>query len=357
MFQRRIPEGLLVVGVAMVVGLLLNFQLHIVGQRIPDELFDRVATGHFVRAMIWAMLTPVIFAVYGRFPLFGPGLGGKVFLHLTFSVATMWLVLAMRQAHVFFFEDPDWAHFGANLVRRWTVFHLIDVATYWAVLVIAHAFALWKRSQDLARREMELREQLAEAELDALRDQLQPHFLFNALSAIANMVREGRAKRAVASIVELSTLLRAVMDSSRIQVVDLRAELDFNRRYLSIESARFGEKLVVQFDIDPETERMEVPTMLLHPMVENGIKHGIAKRRSPGELLIASRLENGKLVLSVENDGPDGNESRGEAGGGVGLSTTRSRLERLYGCQAELVLQQRVDRTVVTVRLPARRAV
>jgi two-component system LytT family sensor kinase len=354
--SRRIPEWLLVVGIAVIVGLLLNFQLHIVGQRIPDELFDTLATGHFVRAMIWAMLTPVIFALYGRFPLLGQGLGGKVLLHLAFSFCTMWLVLAMRQTHVFFFEDPDWTYFGVHMAKRWTVFHMIDLATYWAVLVIAHAFELWKRSQVMAVRESELREQLAEAELGALREQLQPHFLFNALSAIANMVREGKAKRAVASIVELSTLLRAVMDSSRIQIIELRAELEFNRRYLSIESARFGEKLVVQFDIDPVTERMEVPTMLLHPLVENGIKHGIAKRRSPGELLVSSRLQDGKLALRVENDGPDGNEAGGDAGFGVGLSTTRSRLDRIYGKQAELVFAQHENRTVVTVMLPARKA-
>lgn len=356
MSLRPLPRWLFEVGIAVVVGLLLNFQLHIIGQRIPDEYFDVLAVGHFVRAMIWAALTPVIFALYRRHPLFGTALGKSVFLHVIFSACAMTLVIILRQTHLFLTEHADFSDFTSIVLHRWTPYHLIDVATYWAILGLAHMFALWRRSQDLALRASELSDLLTEAELRSLREQLQPHFLFNALSAIANMVREGSSKRAVASIVELSTLLRAVMDSSRTPVVDLRAELDFNRRYLSIESARFGDKLVVRFDIDPLTEKMEVPTMLLHPVVENGIKHGIAKRRTPGELLIVSRLEDGNLVLSVENDGPDGRESGGDTGAGMGLSTTRARLEKLYGDRAKLDLQSHDGRTIVTVRLPALKA-
>lgn len=194
-----------------------------------------------------------------------------------------------------------------------------------------------------------LQGQLAHAQLQALRMQLNPHFLFNALNSISMLVRGGRNDEAVRMLAGLGDLLRGVLEENRPNEVPLRDELDFLRRYLAIEQIRAG-RLEVRMEVAPELMDACVPNLILQPIVENAIRHGIAKSSAAGLVEIGAWRENGSLLLSVRDDGPglaaDGRE-------GVGLSNTRARLARMYGDAHRLELSNAEGGGArVTLRLP-----
>jgi two-component system, LytTR family, sensor kinase len=207
----------------------------------------------------------------------------------------------------------------------------------------------------LARQRMdaaELSEQLAKAQLSALRQQIEPHFLFNTLNTIAGLVREGRGDRAVDMIAGLSELLRRTLRSSGQQHVVLREELEIAEKYLEIEKARFAERLQVRVQVPEELHKARVPSLILQPIVENAVKHGIAKRVEGGEIAILAARENGELRVSVRNDGP-GFAEGWESKQGIGLENVRERLASLYGKEAELRVSNG-DGVVVTIVVPYR---
>ena len=178
---------------------------------------------------------------------------------------------------------------------------------------------------------MQLSAQLAQAQLQALRTQLHPHFLFNTLNGIATLVHRD-PQAADQMIARLSALLRLTLEGVGVQEVPLAKEIDFLTSYLEIEKVRFGDRLTVEMQIAPEVLGARTPYLILQPLVENAIRHGIAPRAQPGRIEIRAASENGFLVLEVRDNGP------GLAGGsetltrwGMGLSKTRSRLEKLYG--------------------------
>jgi two-component system LytT family sensor kinase len=195
---------------------------------------------------------------------------------------------------------------------------------------------------------------LSEARLQSLKAQLHPHFLFNSLHAIASLVRTGDNAAAVRTIAGLSDLLRRVLDAEAGQRVPLRDEVDFVERYFEIQGVRFGDRLRTTIELEPGTEDVQVPTLLLQPIVENAFRHGLADRIEPGHVAVRSQLlGDGRLELRVEDDGaglPDGWTLQSRQG--VGLRTTVARLEQLYGSDHELLVEPRAGGgTVVTIRL------
>jgi LytS/YehU family sensor histidine kinase len=183
--------------------------------------------------------------------------------------------------------------------------------------------------------------------------QLNPHFLFNALNSIAMLVRGGRNDEAVRMLAGLGDLLRAVLDDQRPHEVPLRDELDFLRRYLDIEQIRAG-RLRVSVDVAPDAMEARVPNLILQPIVENAIRHGIARSSAAGLVEIGAWRENGSLLLSVRDDGPGVGEG---ATDGVGLRNTRARLARMYGDAQTLEMgDAEGGGTRVTLRIPFRAA-
>jgi hypothetical protein len=208
---------------------------------------------------------------------------------------------------------------------------LADLILYGAILLVSH---LLDSRERLARQQTEaarLNEQLSKAQLDALRRQIEPHFLFNALNAIAGLVREKRNEDAVSMIAGLSDFLRRVVEDSHRQEVPLLEELEFAQKYLEIQKVRFAERLQFRVDVPEELYAARVPNLILQPMVENAIKHGIAKRVQGGEIRIGAYRENGRLALSVYNDGPGLSVGWDTANNGIGISNVRTRLQSLYG--------------------------
>lgn len=210
---------------------------------------------------------------------------------------------------------------------------------YWIIVSMVHALTYYRRSQERERKAAELEGRLAQARLQALRMQLHPHFLFNTLHAISTLVYKD-PKGADEMIANLSELLRATLDTSDQQEIRLRKELDLLERYLEIQQVRFGDRLRIEKQVDPQTLDASVPTLILQPLVENAIKHGIEPRPGPGEIVIGAHRSGTALQLSVRDNGNGVEGHPARDGSGIGLSNTRARLEQLYGKEAKLTLSR-----------------
>jgi hypothetical protein len=180
-----------------------------------------------------------------------------------------------------------------------------------------------------------------EAQMRALRYQLQPHFLFNTLNAISTLVLDNQPRIATQMIARLADLLRRTLESPDTHQVSLKEEIAVTKEYLALEKVRFGPRLMVTFQIDPQTQEALVPRFLLQPLVENAIRHGIAKRPDGGNLVLRSDMNGGRLRVRIENDGAEDDEpvlrrNTATPHRGVGLTNTRARLQQMYGYEATL---------------------
>ncbi len=211
--------------------------------------------------------------------------------------------------------------------------------------------ALHREEEAIERqsREALLQQQVTEAELRALRAQINPHFLFNCLNTIADQVVRDPA-RAETMTLRLSEVFRHVLDHSSRPLTSIRDEIAFLRKYLYIEEARFGSRLRVEIDVQPELETAQIPSLILQPLVENALKHGLGPKRDPGHLRIAVRADGGHLRMTVEDDGigPSGQASKG-----LGLANIAERLHTLYREDASVTLQRREPcGSIATVIIP-----
>jgi LytS/YehU family sensor histidine kinase len=204
-------------------------------------------------------------------------------------------------------------------------FYLAAVAFAAAAIFVAHRY----RAAQLTARER-LRTALTEAQLHALRQQLRPHFLFNTLNTLLPLIEEN-PELARNTVYMLGDLLRLNLKTEPEQSIALETEIDMLERYLAIERMRFGERLSVSFEIDPEVRQARVPTFLLQPLVENAIKHGIGRNPGSESISLKARRENGRLKIEIVNDGIGPASSRSPDRHGIGLKNTRERLALLYG--------------------------
>lgn len=225
-----------------------------------------------------------------------------------------------------------------------------NILLSWIMIGLAHALLYFDRAHAQERLAAELQAQLAQARLDAISAQLNPHFLFNALNSIAELVHHDAA-RADRMLVGLSALLRRSLDTSRLQWVSLREELVLLAEYLEIEKVRLGERLQVHWHVAEDCLDEAVPPLLLQPLVENAVVHAIARRLRPGSVRIRAGLVPTALWLEVEDDGAEGQAD--VEGHGIGLANTRGRLQALYGDDAALSFEQTgAGGTRVSLRLP-----
>jgi sensor histidine kinase YesM len=235
-----------------------------------------------------------------------------------------------------------------------------NLISYWVVLGIQSSFGYYRkyqeREQHALRLELhasELKTQIVDAQLSALKMQLQPHFLFNTLNAIMVLVRQQRGDEAQETLARFSDLLRAVLSDKDAQEVPLHRELEYLRLYLSIEQVRFSDRLRVEIEADPEMLDAAVPHLGLQPIVENAVRHGIGKSGVAGFIGVRASRVNDEIQITVTDDGPGMPPAGIAEHGGIGLSNTRARLQRLYGGRARLTIA-RGERggTVATVCIP-----
>jgi len=215
--------------------------------------------------------------------------------------------------------------FKPLMVKTWH----FNLLIYWVIVAVSHAFDYYRKYREQEMRALELEKRLAQAKLQALQMQLNPHFLFNTLHSISSLMHKD-VEAADKMIMRLSDLLRAALEGAETHEVSLREELNLLQLYLAIEQIRFGSRLTVKMDVASDTLDAQVPNLILQPLVENAIRHGIEPRARPGIIELRARRENGVLALVVSDDGASLKEN-GAIKEGIGLSNTRARLRELYG--------------------------
>ena len=203
----------------------------------------------------------------------------------------------------------------------------LNLAVYWVIVAVGHAFNYARKFRERELRTAELEKRLTEARLQALQMQLNPHFLFNTLHAISSLMHKD-VEAADRMLVQLGDLLRHALESTDTQEVTLREELDFLSRYAQIEQTRFGDRLKIEMNIATETLDALVPNLVLQPLLENAIRHGIEPHARPGRIEVTARRDGDSLKLEVRDNG--GGLVNGKVVEGVGLSNTRARLQQLY---------------------------
>jgi two-component system, LytTR family, sensor kinase len=226
---------------------------------------------------------------------------------------------------------------------------------YAAILAVTYVLDSRTRAAAQQTDTARLNEQLSYAQLNALQRQIEPHFMFNTLNSISGLVRENRNDAAVSMIVSLSDFLRRVAGSTNEARVPLAQEVEFLEKYLQIQEARFAGRLTLDLQVPVELREARIPSLVLQPLAENAIKHGIAKRAQGGEVRVAASRSDGMLHLTVYNDGPLLDREGHAVKDGIGLSNLRTRLKLLYGADFELRLENfGVTGVQVSLALPYR---
>jgi two-component system, LytTR family, sensor kinase len=304
----------------------------------------------------WALATPLISSLARRHPLTHGKLVRAVAVHFA-AFATVSVVAETWSAVLQLTFNPWHRTRQLTFVDTWSTTLLEQDLTFLIVyaLILTVTYVQDARAR-MARQITEtarLNEELSRAQLAALRRQIEPHFMFNTLNAIAGLVRDHRNDAAVSMIVGLSEFLRRATEDSHRSQVTLAEEVEYLQRYVDIQKVRFGERLQVNVDIQAELLRVQVPNLLLQPLVENAIKHGIAKRIGGGTVRIAGARHDGHLYLTVYNDGPSGPADWPATHTGVGLENLRTRLQILHGNESGLQLRRAAPGGVeVVVTLP-----
>jgi len=299
-------------------------QTVIFNSQSPTPLsWPKALARNFIPAYIWAVLTPPIFWFSSRYPIGNKRWPARAGLHFLLSI-----VFSTIQSFAYSFLI-GWVISGTPTTRLPSASFMASMVTngvvfYWSILAIHHAIRYFRQYKDREYR-------LVQSRLQALKTQLHPHFLFNTLNAISELVyRDPEA--ADRAITQLSDLLRITLGKHGAEEVTLKEELEFLEKYIAIHRMLLQDRLRVEVRVDPETLDASVPDLILQPLVENALRHGIDPRSGTGRIEIAASRKNGVLRLSVRDNGPGLQADwQGAAGRGIGLANTQARLEHLYG--------------------------
>jgi two-component sensor histidine kinase len=326
---------------------------YVASRTAPNEFaWSNAIMGNMPWWVLWALLAPLIYRLTDRWPLVEGRIRRNASRHLAVSVVLSLAHLTFTALIVWAANVRDLMPYGA-LARSFLTGYLIpDILTYWLIAVAYSAYH-WREALRLAERERhdsELRAaraetqaallegQANEARLAALRLELNPHFLFNALNSVAALARSGDSARATMVLARLSELLRETLDSDGDGLVPLAEELRLVSKYLEIQRVRFGERLRVDIDASPSVEQALLPPFSIQPLVENAIQHGVGSVRGPVSLSIRAVANGPDLVVTVSDSGgslpePDRLSER------VGLGNTKARLRTLYGDRGRVQLR------------------
>ena len=313
--------------------------------------------------LLYGLLTPGVFTISKRWPLTRPRLGRRIILHLFMAVmfcvawATVGQLLRMLLVRIFapeLFQNATWSSIGIEWLSWIFITLPFGVAVYLCVVGIEHATRYFIEAREREVQVARLSEQLAGARFAALQAQLNPHFLFNTLNTITVLVRDNDRQGAVSIIGHLSELLRRTLSRHRANEVTLGEELDLVRQYVAIEQARFSDRLRPEFRIPDALIPAVVPSFSLQHLVENAIRHGIARHPDAGLLLITAERVDDVLQITVVDDGV-GIDPAAPVPSGHGIENTRERLRALYGDKASLEIAPRPEGgTIATLRVPYR---
>jgi two-component system LytT family sensor kinase len=318
--------------------------------------FRWLAVLNFVYWYSWALFTPAIVWLSQRFRFERQGLLRAVAVHLPAVLCCSFAHIGAMQAAQWWLVTSDGGQFQWWTETRRAALTNFDweMMTYWAIVGLSHALLYYRESRDRALWTAQLETRLVEAQLQTLQQQLHPHFLFNTLHAVSTLMHRDVAA-ADRTLMRLSDLLRLTLERLGEKEVPLASELDFLRKYLDIERIRFADRLVVRFDIEADVETALVPTLLLQPLVENAIKHGIARKAGAGHIDISAHREEDKLRIEIRDDGVGLSEGTLTAlHKGIGVSTTRARLQHQFGADFRFEFHRLAQGVAVIVVVPWR---
>ncbi len=320
------------------------------GHGVADPFVDYVGWSCYM----WGVVTPLALWLAHRRPIDARSWKGTVPLHIGASILLTVVELSFEASVEWLRTGAHWPLAGA--VRHYLTQHSqIGLLTYWALVGAAQFYRLHEQARTRQLHEAQLEARLAEAQLDSLRAQLQPHFLFNTLQAAATLIYDD-PEGAEDILQNLGELLRVSLNELHVQEIPLRREIEFLQRYISIQQRRFGaQRLRFDLQIDPRVLDCAVPTLILQPLAENAVRHGVGKHKEDDLVTVEAFQNHHGLCLRISNltstldDTPERLFERG-----VGLSNTRRRLEQLYGKSQTLELIEQAPRGVcVQLSIPA----
>jgi hypothetical protein len=323
--------------------------------------FIKVFAWGILTWLAWAPLTALIVALARRFPLVGGSWKTGIAVHLPafvicsaiHSAAVIAIVLTIRPWDNM---DSGSPFFWPRFLGRFKGSLGPDLLIYGGIVGICYAIDYYRKYREREFVAAQLETQLTQAQLDSLRMQLHPHFLFNTLNGIVGLVRDNNNQAAVTMLVGLSDLLRHALEHSDRQEVELKEELNFIKLYLSIQQMRFSDRLQIEFDIDPVTTQALVPNLLLQPLLENALKHGIGRIAEVGSIKITAIKDDGRLSITVADNGAGlRNDWQLKTSSGIGLANTIARLQQLYGDNHRFDIRNRDEGGVeVEIGIPLR---
>jgi len=290
----------------------------------PSFTLWRALVANFGLFYVWALLTPPILWLSRHFPVGRRRLLRNLSVHFVMGFVFAFAHLVMlRYANSFLLNRGISNRMALSIWFLFINVGAFNVAVYWGTLAVSQAVIYFRKYQEREYR-------LAQAQLQTLSAQLQPHFLFNTLNAIAELVYS-HPEIADRTLAQLSDLLRLSLAGGRNHEVSLKEELDFLKKYTEIQQTLLQERLRVRFEVEPETLDASVPNMILQPLIENSIRHGIAPKSCGGQIDVRAERRDGMLHLQVQDDGAGISAGgKGIFNGGIGLANTRARLECLY---------------------------
>jgi len=349
--ERRMPPyapwvvlaGALSLGVLQGMQVFVSFALE--GERIT--LAHAMVT--VVSWLLMAALLPIPLLISKRFPLDSGGSVTAWAAHIGGGLLFAFLHLAANAAY---HDARTLSGFTSQFLFLVRFFFILDFVTYLAAILAIHAWRYSRALRERERRAMVLERELVEARLDRLRAQLNPHFLFNTLNALASLAETAPAEKLADGIAKLAELLRLSLDDHSGPETSLRSELEAVRTYSEIQQLRFGERLAVTTNVDPAILNAAVPTLILQPIVENAIEHGRPPPGEKSEIQVSARREGDRLILAVEDRGP-GFSPEVEHTEGIGLAAVSARLEHMYGDESDISFgRSSVGGASVQIRLP-----
>ena len=320
--------------------------------------FKRAISGYLADFYLWGLLSPFIFWLSRRFEL-RAHFPRNLFVHVILSVVLSFVVLSAAGPLVWYLGYPNLAR-NPTLFALWrnnafSIYYFHQGLTiYWTTTVVAHALHYYRSLREGEAKAGRLAAQLAQAQLQALKMQIHPHFLFNTLNSIAALLHKD-VEAADRMIARLGDFLRLTLKKSDAQTVDFGQELEFLKCYLEIERTRFQDRLTVVMEIQPQTLDVMVPNLILQPIVENAIRHGVARQTLSGCITIRAFKKEDRLIMQVEDNGPGLGPNPSPNGNmGIGLANARARLQQSYGDNYGLEIANSATRgVVVTLDIPA----
>jgi sensor histidine kinase YesM len=358
LWQKRWVRLALIWGIWTFIGIVFTLQGYFTSYRsvkpvyFTDSLYLQMTWSY-----LWALATPLVLFAASRLPIERNNWLRSSLLHIPISILLSGIVTALGYVVVWLYWDwPKSMPFSFERMGRFVVGNFSEgIGIYLLIALTSYAFSYYRQYREGQLKTLQLEAQLSHAQLQALKMQLQPHFLFNTLHSISALLnKDPEAARKM--ITRLGDFLRLTLENSGSQEVTLQQEMEFLTCYLEIERIRFQNRLVTRMDVAQPTLAAKVPNLILQPIVENAIRHGIAPRSTPGLIEIEAKQRNGTLRIQVRDNGPGLSIHRTNDilfKKGLGLANTETRLERLYGAAHLFDLSNNPDGgLIVTLEIP-----